>query len=167
MTDSTMRKVSFRNCIIIMTSNVGAELITGKSALGFTENARNFNVEGLTNAIKSRFSPEFINRIDDIIVFNTLQEEDLIKISEKELENLRKRAENLGIEISYSSEVIYEIAHARDTEKYGARPIKRKITELIENELAVMIVNKSLNKGDKVRVEMSDKKISFSKCVAV
>ncbi|MCC8136381.1 MAG: ATP-dependent Clp protease ATP-binding subunit, partial [Ruminococcus sp.] len=67
LTDSTMRKVSFRNCIIIMTSNVGAELITGKSALGFTENARNSNVEGLTNAIKSRFSPEFINRIDDII----------------------------------------------------------------------------------------------------
>ncbi|MCD7891804.1 MAG: ATP-dependent Clp protease ATP-binding subunit [Ruminococcus sp.] len=167
LTDSTMRKVSFRNCIIIMTSNVGAELITCKFALGFTENASNSNVEGLTNAIKSRFSPEFINRIDDIIVFNTLQEENLIKISEKELENLRKRAENLGIEISYSSEVIDEIAHAKDTEKYGARPIKRKITELIENELAVMIVNKSLNKGDKVRVEMSDKKISFSKCVAV
>lgn len=167
LTDSSMRKVSFRSCIIIMTSNVGAELLAGGTSLGFAENERRAGSERVISAVKSSFSPEFINRIDDIVIFAPFERSDLIKISEKELDNLRKRAVDVGIELSFSKEVIETVAQARDTERYGARPIKRRITELIENELAQMIVNNSLNKGDKIKVEMSGDKISFSKCVAV
>lgn len=167
LTDSSMRKVSFRSCIIIMTSNVGAELLAGGTSLGFAENERHAGSERVISAVKSSFSPEFINRIDDIVIFTPFVRSDLIKISEKELDNLKKRAVDVGIELSFSKEVIETVAQAKDTEKYGARPIKRRITELIENELAQMIVNNSLNKGDKIKVEMSGDKISFSKCVAV
>jgi len=167
LTDSSMRKVSFRNCIIIMTSNVGAELITGRASLGFTESPKNSVSLSVIKAVKSRFSPEFINRIDDIIVFRSLETDDLLRISEKELNNLKKRAKNLGIDVDFTKDVINEIAQAKETEKYGARPIKRKVTELIENELALMIINNFLNKGDKIKIEMNNNKISFSKCVAV
>lgn len=167
LTDSSMRKVSFRSCIIIMTSNVGAELLAGGTSLGFAENERHVGSERVISAVKSSFSPEFINRIDDIVIFTPFERGDLIKISEKELDNLRKRAVSVGIELSFSKEVIETVAQAKDTEKYGARPIKRRITELIENELAQMIVNNSLNKGDRIKVEMNGDRISFSKCVAV
>ncbi|MBQ8296458.1 MAG: ATP-dependent Clp protease ATP-binding subunit [Ruminococcus sp.] len=167
LTDSTMRKVNFRNCIIIMTSNVGAEILSGRASLGFTENDSKAELERAVDIIKSKFSPEFVNRIDDVIVFNTFDKSDLMKISERELDNLRKRASALGIELTYSAEIVEEIALAKDTEKYGARPIKRRVTELIENELALMIINRTLSKGDRIKAEISNGKISFSKCVAV
>lgn len=167
LTDSAMRKISFRHCIIIMTSNAGAELLNGKSALGFSENNSALDTERITGAVKSAFSPEFINRIDDIVIFNAFEKSDLMKISQKELEKLSTRAQGIGIELSFSQEIIAKIAEAKGTDKYGARPIKRRITELIENELALMIVQKSLSNGDKIRVEMNNDKIFFSKCVAV
>lgn len=167
LTDSTMRKVSFRNCIIIMTSNVGAEAIAGKTALGFGENPEKADEDRVISVVKTHFTPEFINRIDDIIVFRTLNKPDLIKISEKALENLRQRAHGLGIELTYSDKVVETIASAKETEKYGARPINRRVTELIENELAQMIINSSVTGGEKIKVDISNDKICFSKGVAV
>ncbi len=167
LTDSSMRKVSFRNCIIIMTSNVGAEAIANRTSLGFGENSDKADEGRVISIVKTHFTPEFINRIDDIIVFRTLEKHDLIKISEKALENLRKRARVLGIELTYSSEVIEAIALAKETDKYGARPINRRVTELIENELAQMIINSSVSGGEQIRVEMNNDKICFSKGIAV
>lgn len=164
LTDSTMRRVSFRNCIIIMTSNAGAENTAGKASLGFSENSCRRERTMMTEAIKARFSPEFINRIDDIVIFNSFEKHDLMKISEIELEKLKKRAEGLGIELSYTNEVVEKIALTEDTAKYGARPIKRRVTELIENDLAMMIINKALVKGDKIRAEIEQGKILLSKC---
>ena len=165
LTDSTMRKVSFRNCMIIMTSNVGAEL-SGKSGLGFgidiTENENR-----ILEAVKSRFTPEFTGRIDEIIVFRSLEREDLMKISEKALDNLRLRAEALGIGISYGSDVVEAVAAARETDKYGARPIKRRVTDLIENELAKMIIGSTIQKGDNLRIESENGGIRFTKSVPV
>lgn len=167
LTDSSMRRVSFRNCIIIMTSNVGAGEITGKTALGFTENIEAAAEERVITGLRSHFSPEFMNRIDEVVVFHKLGEAELEQISRIALDNLRMRAETLGIEVTYSPEVIKAVACAKETDKYGARPIKRRVTELIENRLAQMIVNSQLCNGEKVRVDFKNEKVSIIKSIAV
>lgn len=165
LTDSTSRKVSFRNCLIIMTSNVGAEL-SGKNGLGFgISNKENEN--RILDAVKSRFTPEFTGRIDEIIVFRSLERDDLMKISEKALDNLRLRAEALGISLSYGNDVVEAVASAKETDKYGARPIKRRVTDLIENELAKMIIGSTIQKGETVKIEANNGHIRFSKSVVV
>lgn len=163
LTDSSMRKISFRNCIIIMTSNIGAG---GKSSLGF-EQSTQADENLILDAVKSHFTPEFTGRIDEIVVFHSLGTDDLMKISAKALDNLRFRANALGIELSYGEDVIKAVAQAKETDKYGARPIKRRVTDLIENELAKMIITSCIHSGETVRLEASDGKIHFSKGVAV
>lgn len=167
LTDSSMRKVSFRNCIIIMTSNLGAEEISVKTALGFTENTESAYDDRILSVIKTFFSPELINRIDDIIVFRSLGTSELTMISRLALDNLKRRAADIGIDISYTDRVAETVAKAKGTEKYGARPIRRRVTELIENELAQMIVTSKLCSGDKVRLDTEDEKITFTKAVTV
>ncbi len=165
LTDSTMRKVSFRNCLIIMTSNVGAEL-SGKSGLGFGADSGE-RENRVLEAVKSRFTPEFTGRIDEIIVFRSLERDDLMKISEKALDNLRIRAEALGIGISYGNDVVEAVAAAKETDKYGARPIKRRVTDLIENELAKMIIGSTIQKGETVKIEAQNGNIRITKSVVV
>lgn len=167
LTDSTMRQASFRNSIIIMTSNVGAEYITGKSSLGFTGSDISAKSEKADSEVRRIFSPEFINRIDDIIVFKQLEKNDLLKISRIELSKLKKRAENLGIEVSFSDDVIEKIASANGTEKYGARPIKRSVTELVENRLASLLMTSALHKGDSVEAIIEKGIVRFRKCVRI
>ncbi len=167
LTDSSMRKISFRNAIIIMTSNVGAEEISTRTSLGFGGNPHTQESERVLSRVHSCFTPEFTNRIDEIVIFGKLSSEDLIKISERTLENLRVRAMALGIEIEYSREVVEKIASARETEKYGARPIRRRVTDLIENELARMIISSGIKKGEKIKIDVSGEKIVFSGGVTV
>ena len=167
LTDSTMRQASFRNSIIIMTSNVGAEYITGKSSLGFTGSDISAKSEKADSEVRRIFSPEFINRIDDIIVFKQLEKNDLLKISRIELSKLKKRAENLGIAVSFSADVIEKIASANGTEKYGARPIKRSVTELVENRLASLLMTSALHKGDSVEAIIEKGIVRFRKCVRI
>lgn len=167
LTDSTMKKANFRNCIIIMTSNIGADKLNKKSFVGFNENPDSANENYIISSLREHFTPEFINRIDELIVFKSLMYDDLVKISRIALENLRLRAKNLGIELSYSTKVIETIASTKETEKYGARPIKRRVTELVENELAKMIVNSEIRNGDAIRVELKNDKILFLKGATV
>ena len=167
LTDSTMRRVSFRNCIIIMTSNIGADQLSRKSLVGFTENPETANEDYVLSRLREHFTPEFINRIDELIVFRPLSHEDLMKISRITLENLRIRAGSLGIDLSYSPRVVETVASAKETEKYGARPIKRRVTELIENELAGMIVRSEIKSGETIRIELKDDKILFLKGATV
>lgn len=167
LTDSAMRRISFRSCIIIMTSNVGAEELCRRTSVGFSGNSAAADEERVLTRIREHFTPEFLNRIDEIVVFNRLEKDDLMQISRIALENLRKRAAGLGIGLSYSPEVVEAVAGAKETDKYGARPIKRRVTELIENELAQMIVESSVSSGEKLRVEMSDDRVSFSKGIVV
>ncbi|MBR1824301.1 MAG: ATP-dependent Clp protease ATP-binding subunit, partial [Ruminococcus sp.] len=147
LTDSSMRQVSFRNCMMIMTSNVGAELITGRTAMGFGsgENTENMRV---MSSLRQRFPPEFLNRIDEIVVFGKLKAADLAEISRLELNDLKKRAEALGIGFDYSERLAETVAMTREAERYGARAIRRKVTELVENRLAQMIVNCEISRGD-------------------
>lgn len=163
LTDASGRKISFRSCIIIMTSNIGAG---GKQSVGFgqTEQADE-NV--ILDAVRAHFTPEFIGRLDEIIVFHSLKTDDLTKISAKALDNLKFRASALGIDLTYGDDVIKAVAQAKETDRYGARPIKRRVTDLIENELAKMIINSCIKKGDTVRISAADGRICFSKGVAV
>ncbi len=164
LTDSSARRVCFRNCIIVMTSNIGASMLTNKSSLGFGEIKQE---SGAITEVRNVLSPELINRIDDIIVFNPLNRSELHEITERELEKLAARALKLGISLTFSDDVVQFLADTEETRKYGARPIKRRITELIENELAYMIVNKSVTGGEAINVQLKEKKIAFSKYAAV
>lgn len=161
LTDSTMRKISFRNCIIIMTTNAGGITSNKNVSLGFGSSSKKIDEDKAVAKVKESFSPEFVNRIDEIILFNSLTSEDLIKISENELEKLKDRAENLGINIIFGESVAGKIAAVNDTGKYGARPIKRNVTELIENKLAGMIVNNQISSGDKIFIDLKDDNIEF------
>ncbi len=167
LTDSSMNRVSFRNCMIIMTSNIGADELVSKASMGFTADDVKSGEARALSRIKSCLTPEFVNRIDEIVIFGKLEHEELYRISRLELENLKKRAERLGIELTYTEEVVGTIADTPDTEKYGARPIKRRVTELIENELAHMIVGSRLCKGEQVRIASESGNICITKCVAV
>ncbi|MBR0140970.1 MAG: ATP-dependent Clp protease ATP-binding subunit, partial [Ruminococcus sp.] len=163
LTDSSMRKVSFRNCIIIMTSNVGAEEISMKTSIGFGGSPDKDERNRVLSKIRGHFAPEFINRIDEIIVFRKLEKDDLMQISRKALENLKFRAAALGIDFAYTQKVVETVAAAKETQKYGARPIRRRVTDLIENELAKMIISSDICRGERVCVDFKDGKISFSK----
>ncbi len=167
LTDSSMRRVSFRNCIIIMTSNVGAEEITSRTSIGFGENVDEVECERVQKKIKDYFTPEFVNRIDEIIVFGKLEKDDLMKISEKALDNLRFRAKALGIDISFTSRVVETVASVKEAEKYGARPIRRRVTDLIENELAQMIIGSEVHSGERLKVDIDSDRIYFSKSTKV
>ncbi len=165
LTDSSMRKVSFRNAIIIMTSNVGSDEknhhIPGfgsseKTACGRTE-----------EAVRESFTTEFTGRIDEIITFHSLEKEDILKISDKALRELRGRAESLGIGINYGEDVVEAVAAAKDISKYGVRSVKRRITELVENRLAKMMIASQLQKGESVSLEAINGKIKILKNEAV
>ena len=163
LTDTSMRRVSFRSSMIIMTTNIGADELSGGASLGFVSDNETIEQDRASERIRAHFSPEFINRIDDIIVFGALKNDDLIKISRKALDELSLRANALGIGLTYTDDVVMEIASSADAAKYGARPIKRRVTELVENELALMIIASRINKGEDIRIDMDGGRISFIK----
>ena len=166
LTDSTGRKVSFANTIIIMTTNVGAKAMSSQPALGFGAAVQE-SEEKVLGEVREHFTPEFVGRIDEVIVFRSLERDDLRGISRKALENLRFRAKGLGIDFCYTDQVVEAIAAARGTEKYGARPINRRVTDLIENELARLIITSAVSRGDKVSADMSGESIRLTKGIAV
>lgn len=143
LTDSQGRRVDFKNCIIIMTSNVGAKLITAKqAAFGFADGAeeREQNDEKIKESVmgelKNTFRPEFLNRVDDIIVFKRLQKDEIREIAKRLLENLKQRTASLDITVDFSDEAVDKIADAGFDEVYGARPLKRAIQSKIEDALS-------------------------------
>ena len=157
LTDSQGRTVNFKNTIIIMTSNVGAKLITDKNKLGFandksTENEKqeyeNIKKEVLAE-LKKQFRPEFINRIDDIIVFHKLNNEDINKIMEIMLKQVQKRLElqNYKVEIDDSAKEL--IAKKGVDNNYGARPLRRSIQNMLEDKIAEAILDGIIKPGKK------------------
>ena len=167
LTDSSMRRVSFRSCMIIMTSNVGAAELTSRTAMGFSDEKEKLSDNRAIEAIRSSFAPELLNRIDDVIVFHPLTEANLMKISSLALEELKKRASAVGIELEFTENVIKSIAAANETEKYGARPVRRKVAEFVENRLAQMIVDSELTRGDIAKVDTKNGEICIIKTVTV
>ncbi len=165
VTDSVMRRIDFCSTIIIMTSNVGAEEITSKTSLGFTENE---NINNRTKeCLRKYFSPELINRIDEIITFEPFKHEHLLEISRLQLKAIAERAKVLGIDIAYTERVAETVATAEDTSRYGARPIRRKAVELVENELARMIVNSEVKSGESLKIDVENEKICMTKTITI
>ena len=135
LTDSTGRKVSFKNTIIIMTSNIGARKIIKDSSLGFSQTVRtnSFYDKEVKSELKKIFSPELINRIDEIITFDMLTDENLIEIAGLELKKLAERCKSLGIMLSYTPDVAKKLSRDGHSNEYGAREISRIIRRNIEN----------------------------------
>ena len=166
LTDSQGRTVDFKNTVIIMTSNVGARLLTEKqNALGFTGNAEKAdeNVKELVlGELKNTFRPEFLNRVDDIIVFNKLTTDEIKEIAVKMLEGLKERLKGIEIDVEFTDAAITAIADEGFDESYGARPLRRAITSKIEDELSEKILDGSVKKGDKVTCDFVENKFVFN-----
>ncbi len=165
LTDSQGRKVSFKNSIIIMTSNVGATKITDeKLALGFgQEDGKKMSIEDLIMPdLKKTFKPEFLNRLDDIIVFNQLEQNDIEEIARRMLKSLKKRSADLGIDLEFTDSAITELAIEGFDKTYGARPLRRAIQSKIEDRLSELILDKTIDKGSKCTVDFEDGEFKFN-----
>ena len=164
LTDSLGRKIDFTNTIIIMTSNVGARKLKDfGNGVGFGTSAK-INQEGnnsksvIINALKKAFAPEFLNRIDDVIIFNNLQLDHINKIIDIELEKLFIRTNELGYEIKLSKKAKDFIAEKGFDKQYGARPLKRAIQKYLEDELAEEIMKSKVQTGDVIKVDLNKDK---------
>lgn len=169
LTDSKGRHVNFKNTIIIMTSNVGASMIASTSKLGFSTNAdeKKDKYEHLKDTVmdelKKAFRPEFLNRIDDIIVFAHLSKPEIREIVDLMLKDLLKRLESQELQIEVSDEVKDYLVEEGYSESYGARPLRRVIQKKIEDTMAEEILTGLYKAGDKIVLKLSDKKIVFEK----
>ncbi len=164
LTDSLGRKIDFRNTIIIMTSNIGArQLKDFGQGVGFGTAAKKDQASThqkgvIENALKKAFAPEFLNRIDDVIVFNALEREHIHQIIDIELSKLYKRIKGIGYELKLSEAAKDYIAEKGFDKQYGARPLKRAIQKYIEDALAEEIVNSKLEEGDTIKMDLDKKK---------
>ncbi len=160
LTDSLGRKIDFRNTVIIMTSNIGARQLSDfGTGVGFgtkakTENKTELQMSVIQAALKKAFAPEFLNRIDDIIMFNSLEKEDIYKIIDIELKSLFNRIEELGYAIELTNEAKDFVADKGFDPKFGARPLKRALQKQLEDPLAESIINSELQEGDKILVKL-------------
>ena len=164
LTDSLGRKIDFRNTIIIMTSNIGARKLKDfGQGVGFgtaaRENQADANAKSIIqNALKKAFAPEFLNRVDDVMVFNALDKEDIHKIIDIELEKLFVRITDIGYNLTLTKKAKDYIADKGFDKEYGARPLKRAIQKYIEDALAEEIINSNLQEGDSITMDFDDKK---------
>ena len=163
LTDSLGRKIDFRNTIIIMTSNIGSrQLKDFGQGVGFGTSAKANQADTyakgvIENALKKTFAPEFINRIDDVVVFNALSREDIHKIIDIELIKLYARIDGLGYQLKLSKNAKDFIADKGFDKQYGARPLKRAIQKYIEDALAEEIINTKLKEGDSIKMDLNKK----------
>ncbi len=170
LTDSLGRKIDFRNTVIIMTSNIGARQVKDfGTGVGFGTSAKKSQEDTATrsiieNALKKTFAPEFLNRIDDVVVFNPLSVEDIQKIIKIELNDLSKRLQDLHYNIELSKKAVSFLADKGYDKQFGARPLGRAIQKYIEDALAEEIINGNLSEGATVKVDVdkSKEKLEFS-----
>ena len=171
LTDSQGRRVDFKNTVIIMTSNVGARLITEKHSFGFgggdeqasKEEADRRNREKVMGELKKTFRPEFLNRVDDIIVFSQLTETDICNIAKRMLTSLGKRVQELDITLSVSEDAVAELAKVGFDPVYGARPLRRAIQSKIEDPLAEKLLEGQFKAGESVTVTVENGAFAFQK----
>jgi ATP-dependent Clp protease ATP-binding subunit ClpC len=164
ITDSLGRKVDFRNTIIILTSNIGTrDLKDFGDGVGFGTSAKSTNTDSrarstIEKALKKAFAPEFLNRIDDIVIFNSLGKEDIAKIIDLELNKLYQRLAKLNYKVELQDEAKEFLAEKGWDKDFGARPLKRAIQKYIEDLLAEMLVNKQLSEGETVVLKLNEAK---------
>lgn len=165
LTDSQGRRVDFKNCIIIMTSNVGAKIISSnKGSLGFSasENGGALSQtqinDAVMNELKKAFRPEFLNRVDDIIVFHQLQKDDIRKIAKRMLVVLKERIKTMDINIDFTDEVANKVADSGFDPVYGARPLRRTIQSQIEDDLSERVLEGKIKADNSYLYDVEDDK---------
>jgi ATP-dependent Clp protease ATP-binding subunit ClpC len=160
LTDSLGRKINFKNCLIILTSNIGiSEANSFSTSLGFQTNASPQNSDDRVNsiidkALKKKFKPEFLNRLDDIILFNTLKEEDINKIVYNEINKLKERMREMGYEFKINKPAIEFVAKNGYDKAYGARPLNRAIQKYIEDPIADEILSGNIKEGETINISL-------------
>jgi len=162
VTDSLGRKINFKNCLILLTSNIGQRKASEfSSSVGFTSNPEKSRSEESNSIIKKElsktFSPEFINRIDEVIYFNPLSQEDLLKIVDVELKKMYPRFEEIGYKITISKDLKEKIAESGYDPKYGARPLKRILQRYVEDTIAELVVTKKIKEGSRITLSFDPK----------
>lgn len=166
LTDGQGRTVDFKNTIIIMTSNIGVSSLNEKQAIGFEtgdpeEKNADRTREIIEREVKNAFAPEFLNRLDEVIMFNPLSEENIEEITKLMLEKTRERLNNIDIDITYDEEVVKLLAKEGFNEEYGARPLERHITKMIDNRLAEDILDNKLNRDAIIKLSVKDDELQF------
>lgn len=167
LTDGQGRTVDFKNTVIIMTSNVGVSSLAKATSIGFdlaedkeeADDARNKEI--ISGAIKDSFAPEFLNRLDEVIMFNSLKEADIREITGLMLEKTQDRLSEIGINILYDEKVIKKLAEEGFNSEYGARPLERHITKMIDDRLAEDILDNKLDKDMTIRVYVQNDRLCF------
>ena len=166
LTDSKGRVVSFKNTVIIMTSNVGAGNVNKMTRLGFSASEDSDEYEkmkdNITEELKTQFKPEFLNRVDDIIIFHKLTREDAAKICDLFLATLAERLKGRGIEVNVSNAAKDKLIEEGYDEVYGARPLKRVIQRRIEDALSEEILMNRVSNGQKVNIDVKDGAFTFT-----
>jgi ATP-dependent Clp protease ATP-binding subunit ClpC len=167
LTDAQGHVISFRNTIIIGTSNIGSEKLAEKHEIGFKSGSGIIShdeaKEMILSEVKKYFKPEFLNRLDDMIVFHSLTKEHISHILDILLNKLLKRLEEEGLSLEIGPEIKEKLATDGYDPKFGARPLKRAIEREIENRLSLSIVNRQFQSGDKIKAILQDGEIAFEK----
>jgi ATP-dependent Clp protease ATP-binding subunit ClpC len=167
LTDSLGRKINFRNCLVIMTSNIGARKISEfGTSIGFEGKLSHSSQEERKRSIiqkemKNFFSPEFLNRIDEVIIFNSLKEEEIKKIVEIELNKLTVRLQELKLNFKYDKTIIEHISQVGFDETYGARPIKRAIQDEIEDLISEEVLIGNVIEDKNYTLFFKDEKVQI------
>ncbi len=165
LTDSYGRKVDFRNTVLIMTSNVGADLIKNQGSLGFSkrdaESVHDRLKKSLSEAVESYFRPEFINRLDEVVIFRYLEKEDLERIVDIEISGVRKRLKDLEMDLEVTLEAKNFLIEKGYNQDFGARPLRRAIGQFVEDPIAEEILRHRFSSGHKVVVGVADEHLVF------
>ena len=167
LTDSQGRRVNFKNTIIVMTSNIGAKLITeAKMSFGFMSSASDKEdfkkiKETVLSELKKEFKPEFLNRVDETVVFNKLNKDNMQKITQNLLLELKERVKKLNIDISFSPEAVSALAEEGYSKTYGARPLRRLIQTKVEDEISEKMLRKEIKPKDKVTINYDSESKMF------
>jgi len=156
LTDGQGHIVDFRNSVIILTSNIGSH------SVDFSQDYETVKAE-ITLSVKNLFKPEFINRLDDIIVFKKLTKEQIKQIVELQIYLLQKRALEMGVSIKAEDSAVNRIADEGFSDEYGARPIKRLMQTSLENPLSIKIIRGEIKKGDRITISYKDDVFVFVK----
>jgi ATP-dependent Clp protease ATP-binding subunit ClpC len=165
LTDSRGTTVDFRNTLVIMTSNLGTGVVQPET-LGFIRNAKDKDGgdrlrESIEQALKKSFRPEFLNRIDDIVIFDSIERDQLLRIVDIMVEDIKSRMLNNGVQLEFSDEVREWIADEGYDAEYGARPLRRAIQRKIENPLSTMLLQGDFGEGSHVKITLSEGELDF------
>jgi ATP-dependent Clp protease ATP-binding subunit ClpC len=163
LTDGHGRTVNFRNTVIIMTSNVGSDALASPAPLGFggghgDDEAVRAKIMG---RLRETFRPEFLNRVDDIVLFRRLEDDELRVITDLLLGELRARVEKLGVRVHAEPDALRWLAKRGRQPEFGARPLRRAIQREIGNRLSGMLLDGQLQRGDQVRIGLADDQLTF------